>query len=370
MKQKTNAAVLLIFTVMCGLVLAIGGCKKKTPSPATEAKLKTPKIAVELPEKYNTPDGMILDKDNNIYLNIPNFNNDKFPAVVLKIDEKDQISEVTILPVHPDTKKAAPLGIDIGPDGNLYIADNQGFVGRTDNKSRIIRVNMKDGKAVNTNTVATGIMQANAITCTKDYVYVTDTNMATVDGKTISGLWRFTYPELISGPVNVAPYNTESDEQDPHLVTTFVTEDEEWWGTVGANGMAIADDGTIYVCNFGEASVEEIKLDAEGKVASQKTLAKGNGMKSTDGMKICPETGNLIIADFIGNAVHAVDPKTGKVTTIAKNENNSGGVGGKLDKPSEVCIRGKKIYVSNIDLTLDGNEHDAPHTISVIEMDK
>ncbi|MCF7955215.1 MAG: hypothetical protein K9M75_05390 [Phycisphaerae bacterium] len=357
MKQKTNAVLVLI--VMAVLTLISGGCNT----------LKTPTIAVNLPEKYNTPDGMVLDADNNILLCVPNFNNDKFPAVVLKIDENDYITEVTALPVHPVTGKAAPLGIDIGPDGNLYVADNQGFVGRTDNQSRIIRVNMKDGKAIGTEVVATGIMQANAIVCTKDSVFVTDTNMATVDGKTISGVWRFKNSELTAGPVHVAPFNTTGGPQDKHLVTTLVTEDKEWWGTVGANGMAIAADGTIYVCNFGEASVEVVKLDADGKVVSQKTLAKGNGIKSTDGMKICLVTGNLIIADFIGNAVHAVDPKTGKVTTIAKNENNSGGIGGKLDKPSEVCIRGNKIYVANIDLTLDGNEHDAPHTISVIKMD-
>ncbi|MCF7955013.1 MAG: hypothetical protein K9M75_04355 [Phycisphaerae bacterium] len=358
MKQKRNAVFVLI--VMVVSIVMFSGCG---------SALKTPKVAVNLPEKYNTPDGMVLDAGNNILLCVPNFNNDIFPAVVLKIDEKDQVSEVTALPVHPVTGKAAPLGIDIGPDGNLYVADNQGFVGRTDNQSRIIRVNMKDGKAIGTEVVATGIMQANAIVCTKDSVFVTDTNMATVDGKTISGVWRFKNSELTAGPVHVAAYNTTGGKQDPHLVTTLVTQDKEWWGTVGANGMAIAVDGTMFVCNFGEASVEVIKLDAAGKVILQKTLAKGNGMKSTDGMKICPVTGNLIIADFIGNAVHAVNPKTGKVTTIAKNENDSGGVGGKLDKPSEVCIRGNRIYVANIDLTLDGNNHDAPHTVSVIEMD-
>ncbi|MBW8017590.1 MAG: hypothetical protein FVQ82_15535 [Planctomycetes bacterium] len=355
MLKKSN----LVLVSIVALTIMVGGCNT----------LKTPKIAVNLPEKYNTPDGMIVDADNNILLNVPNFSNDKFPAVIVKIDENDQLTEVFTLPKHPETGKCAPLGIGIGADGNLYVADNQGFVGRTDNKSRLIRVNMKDGKAVSADIVVTGIMQANAVECTKDSVFVTDTNMATVDGKTISGVWRFKNSELASGPVHVAPYNTDGGKQDRHLVTTLETQDEEWWGTVGANGLAIAADGTMYVCNFGEASVEVVKLDAAGKVVSQKTLAKGNGMKSTDGMKICPVTGNLVIADFIGNAVHAVDPKTGKVTTIAKNENNSGGIGGKLDKPSEVCIRGNKIYVANIDLTLDGNEHDAPHTISVIEMD-
>ena len=51
----------------------------------------------------------------------------------------------------------------------------------------------------------------------------------------------------------------------------------------------------------------------------------------------------IYIADFLGNAVHKVCPETGKVTTIWANENNSDGARGLLDKPSEVCIRGKMV---------------------------
>ena len=361
MLKKTN--VILIVLVCVSLLT---GCKK----PAEPSTLKTPTIAIDLAEKHNTPDGMVVDADNNILLNVPNFSNQDFPAVIVKIDENDQLTEIYTLPKHAETGRCAPLGIDIGPDDNLYIADNQGFLGRTDNQSRLIRVLMKNGTPAGDQILVTGIMQANAVSCTKDSVFVTDTNMATVDGKTISGVWRFRYDEFKNTPIIVAPYDAGKDEQDPHLVTMLVTRiNENWWTNVGANGMAFGPDGTMYVCNFGEASVEEYKFGDDGKVVSGKTLAQGNGMKSTDGMKIHPETGDLYVADFIGNAVHKIDAKTGKVTTIAQNENNSGGIGGKLDKPSEVCFRGNKIYVANIDLTLDGNEHDSPHTISVIEMD-
>lgn len=363
MKQKANSV--LIAALALTLILMLGGCKK----PAEPSTLKTPAIAVELEEKHNTPDGMVLDQDNNILLTIPNFNNKDYPPVVVKIDENDQLTELYSLPAHPVTGRCAPLGIDIGPNGNLYIADNQGMLDRKDNQSRLIRVLMDGAEPITDQVLVTGIMQANAVSCTSDSVFVTDTNMATVDGKTISGVWRFKYDEFKNAPIIVTPYDAAKEQQDPHLVTTFVTEDENWWGGVGANGMGFAADGTLYVCNFGEASLVKIKLDEEGKVTSQETLAQGNGMKSTDGLKVDPDTGDIYIADFIGNAVHKVNPETGEVTTIAQNENNSGGIGGKLDKPSEVCLRGNKIYAANIDLTLDGNEHDTPHTISVIEMD-
>jgi len=114
----------------------------------------------------------------------------------------------------------------------------------------------------------------------------------------------------------------------------------------------------------------KIKLDHSGNVTSQRVFAQGQGMESTDGIKIDPKTDDIYVADFVGNAVHRIEAKTGKVTTIAKNKNNCSGVGGNLDRPSEVCLRDNKIYVSNIDLPLGGNEYDDLHTISVIELDK
>ena len=41
---------------------------------------------------------------------------------------------------------------------------------------------------------------------------------------------------------------------------------------------------------------------------------------------------------------------------------------GQLDAPSECIRRGKKVYVSNIDLTYGPNEADSHHSISVFEL--
>ena len=90
-------------------------------------------------------------------------------------------------------------------------------------------------------------------------------------------------------------------------------------------------------------------------------------MKSTDGLKVDQETGLIYIADFLGNAVHCVCPETGKVTVIAQNDNTDGS-GGSLDKCSEVCLRGNRLYVANIDLNLNGNTFDKPYTVSVIDL--
>ncbi len=358
--KRSDYSMILCVLIGCLFVAVMAGCPKVEQVKAPAHK---PTIAIDLGEKYNTPDGMVLDADNTILLNIPNFNDDSHPAVVLRISEDDKIEEVCPLPVHPVSKKVGPLGIDVGPDGNLYIADNQGMVGHPEGISRLLRVNMKDGKAQSIDTVAEGMRMANAISCFGDSVYVTETSLDPDAVPMPSGVYRFRYSEFTGEPVKVAVGGG-----DPHLIAKFTTTADDWTATVGANGLGFDKDGNMYVCNFGEASLLKFTFDENGKASAPTVVAKGDPMKSTDGLKIHPTTGEIYIADFVANAVHKVDPKTGKVTTIWQNENNSGGKGGLLDKPSEVCIRGNRIYVSNIDLTLDGNEHDAPHTISVIEI--
>ncbi len=322
--------------------------------------LEAPSIAIELPEEYNTPDGMALDGKGNILLSMPNFGNEAFPAKLLRIDANDKVSEVATLPLHPETNKVGPLGVDVGSDGNIYIADNQAFSDES-HKSRLLRVVMEDGKAVKCEAVVVGFIMSNAVACHGDSVYVTETKFDPSVYPLRSGVYRFKIAELAGAPITLEPGGT-----DAHVITSFETKDKDW--QVGANGMGFDANGNLFVCNFGDAQLLKITFDDAGNVASQEVFAEGDGMLSTDGLKVDSKTGDVYIADFVGNAVHKVDGKTGAVTTLAKNGNTDGS-GGALDKPSEVCLRGNRLYVSNIDLSLGDNVHDTPHTISVIELE-
>lgn len=349
--QRTLTAALCL----AALTLAVaGGCGS--------ADLRQPTIAVDLPEQYNTPDGMVLDKDGTIILSCPNANDDKYPAKMLRIDANDKISEVFTLPAHPETGKAGALGVDIGPDGNLYICDNQAF-GTEEHKSRLVRVIMQAGKGVKYEVLVTGFIMSNAVSCHGDSVYVTETKLDPKVYPLKSGVFRFKLSELSGDrPIALAPGG-----KDKHLITTTTTKNKAW--QVGANGLGFDSKGNLFYCNFGDAQILKVTFDAAGNVASQTVFAEGQGMRSTDGMKVDPKTDDIYVADFLGNAVHKIDAKTGKVTTIARN-GNTDGAGGQLDKCSEVCLRGNKVYVSNIDLPLDGNKYDKPHTISVIDLGK
>lgn len=120
---------------------------------------------------------MVLAADGSIYLNVPGFNDDSYPPKVLRISPENELSEVVTLPKHPETGKVGPLGIDVGPDGHLYIVGNQGMCGFNDHQSRLLRVVMNNGKAVRTEVLVTGFLQSHAASCRADSVYVTETSL-------------------------------------------------------------------------------------------------------------------------------------------------------------------------------------------------
>jgi len=351
MRRNSQEAVRRVLVAVVLAVVATG-CARA---------IKPPAYALVLPEEYNTPDGMTIDKDGNILLSCPNTNNQEHGAKILKIDKDENVSEVVALPVHPVTKKpAGPLGIAEGPDGHLYVADNQSFV-TSEIQSRLLRVVMKGGKAQKVEVVATNLFMANGVACHGDSVYVVESNFDPAVKPIKSGVYRFKIADLKGDkPIEV------KGADDPHVCARILTKNPDW---VGANGLGFDAEGRMYLCNFGDAMLHRFTFDKEGKIARSEVVAVRHGMESCDGMCVDRETGDVYIADFLGNAVHKVCPKTGTVTTVAKNGNTKG-KDGLLDKPSEPCVRGNKLYVSNIDLPLAGNKYDEPHTISVIELSK
>jgi sugar lactone lactonase YvrE len=347
--KSQTAAKLTLLLIFTSVLLTITGCG-----------LKIPKIAVNLPEKYNTVDGMTLAPNKNIYISCNNWNDTSYPAKILKLSTSNKISEFYTLPLHPDTGKVNPLGIDIGSDGNFYIADNQAPYSN-DYKSRLLRIVVKNGQPVGCEVVVTGIVLANGVACTDKYVYVAETQIDP-DAKPLpSGVYRFTYDELESGIVELKPGG-----KDKHLIAKLITNNPDQ--PFGANGVDTDKNGNVFVGNFGDAQIIKITLGEDGQVHTQELFIEDQRIESVDGFKIHPKSGDIYIADFLGNAVHEVDIKSGKVRTLVKNEITDG-QGGLLDRPSEVCIRGNKLYISNIDLAAAGNEYDEIHTISIIKLD-
>ena len=109
--------------------------------------MQTSRLFTLLPEEWvATPDGMTIDKDNNLLLSCPNFANMDLPSCVLKITPDKQITKWFDVPVNPATGEARTMGLEFGPDGDLYMVDNPGWTGRADliRTGRILRLRVKD----------------------------------------------------------------------------------------------------------------------------------------------------------------------------------------------------------------------------------
>jgi len=376
---NTIAGLSLAVVLLAGLLVA--------PGCGTSGKGIRPTLLLPpLGDECNTPDGLTYDdKTGDTYLCCPNFKLEekfdiddpkskprKYPGIVMKIDKNNKFTKFCDLPKHPVTGRVGPMGLDIGPDGNLYIADNQFFWSK-DYASRLLRVNIKDGKAVSCDVVVEGTKLSNAVIWRGNYVYVSDTFFDVPDKPGISGIWRFSLDELKAGKVKVNSKGFDPHvigSTDPHLIATFTTFANHRGDTAGADGLTFDKDGNLYCGNFGDGVISKLSFDGDGKLISNKILVKDEKMPSADGMFYDAKRNLIFIADSERNAVRAFTPE-GKLTTIWENGANVTGVNGLLDQPCEVMVRGNEIIVVCFDVSFPGlmnQNNDKFHTVSVIKL--
>jgi sugar lactone lactonase YvrE len=345
----------------CRTILILGICLISS-GPLTAQKPDTlkPRLLVKLPEICPTPDGMALDPQGNIILTCPNYADQSHPAVLMRIDPKNQVRLFAKMPIHPKTGVACPMGIAFGPKGNLYIADNQGWV-EPNNLGRVVCLKIKDGQHVGSSVVAFGMKHPNGVRVRDGYIYVTQSMLVKKgDEPLISGVYRF--------PLNANPIHVKNTLDDPNLLATIKTLDPDC--QYGADGLDFDSEENLYIANFGDASIHRITFDEEGNVASNEIFAKDPAMKSADG--ICfDDKDNLYVADFSNNAICVVSPR-GKVSVLAKSPDCDGSKGG-LDQPGEPLVRGNELIIANFDKVTGPDKlnttHDKPYTLSVIDLD-
>lgn len=345
-------------------------CAVKTTKVLPAVSVK-PSLFLTLDSKTcSVPDGMALDANGDIILAAPNYiDYDKVGgAKLFRIDKNRNVSVwFADLPKHPDTGKVHPMGIEFGPDGNLYIADNQYFNDKG-YKSRLLRVVMENGKPVRCEVAASGFKLANAVRWNKDKVYVSDTHFDLADKKDQSGVYAISLDEMKKGEVKLKP-----NAQDSHLVAQYTAKptgtDAE---NDGADGVTFDSQGRMYCGRFGDGVISRTTFDSEGAPISQEVLVDDPSINCCDGIICDPRTDRVYITNSKRNSIHVYDVNKKTFRIISENGDTTG-AGGALDQPCEPLVVGNKLVIVNFDMPFPGmknTKHDNPITISSLNLPK
>ena len=107
-----------ILALALGLVMA---ASLMIPAMAAEPDTKVPEelqvsqLYKVLPDWISTPDGMTIDKDNNLILACPNFGDQTLPGCIARITPSGEISKWFDVPVDAESGVARPMGVEFGP---------------------------------------------------------------------------------------------------------------------------------------------------------------------------------------------------------------------------------------------------------------
>ena len=279
---------------------------------------------IQMPPSCTTPDGMAVDPAGRLVIATPN-NDHSQPGAVFRLSEPGGTPEKWFeVPAYAESGYASPMGVCFGPEGELYVCDNQKA-----GNGRLLRLTFKDDKISTCETVACGLENANGVKYLNGRLYMTQAFLRGIPaegGALTSGLYMFSASDR-----NVRVSNTVDDAQ---LVFRDVTAGRI---KVGLNGVAVDSKGAIYVGNYGAGRVWKLTPGEDGRIAKSEVFVKPEaGVKTPDGLCV-DDKDNLYIADMHGDQAVRVSP-SGEVKVVRK---------GGFKRPSEPCAWRGRLYVSN-----------------------
>lgn len=324
-----------------------------------------PKLFKQFGDYATNPDGMTIDKDGNLYISSPNFNNHNYPGVIMKFEKADpnKFSIFFAPPIHKDTGIAGPMGMAFGCDGNLYYADNQYFKDKN-YKSRLMRLTIKDGTPIKAEPVVEGFKLSNAVRIRDGVIYVTDT--FSDDPADMGYIYAIPMADFANGPVKLAP----KTEKDKYRIIEQKCTPRPRGDNASIDGMDFDKDGNIYYGNFGDGRFYTSKRLADGKYEAPKLLTED--FECCDGIVYYPRKNWIIITDSQANAVRYWDITNSKLGLLWQN-GDTDGADGLLDQPCEPIVIDGKLYIASFDMPFDGlvnKKFDNINTLSVIDLNE
>jgi len=349
-----------------------------------------PEVLLTLTGDLSQPDGMTVHpKTKTIFVNCPNFNSrvnnagpKKYPGTLARVKLTGDTATVEKLFVYeevipfPETGQVGPMGLYFGPDGHLYVCDNQYFF-NTNYKSRILRVLMDGDEPTGTiEVVVEGIKLANAVLWVGDRMFVTDTFLDREGEFSAGCVWGFAGADIFKAgtdgnpPIKIQP----ASDDNPYIVSIQSVKELPGCGNAGADGMTADKEGILYFGNFGDGAMYRIVFDENGKAATDVIHDAGDYFSCCDGIFYDADTNKVYINDSATNAIHAfVPPPLGEKAvfeTLWEN-GDTDGADGSLDQPCELVIVDGKMVIANFDWPfpeLLNSVTSEPNTISVINL--
>ncbi len=360
-----------IFLVLIAVLYACGNTQKTVDTPeyttvqtsGSSEHTYEATLFMELPESCNTPDGLALAPDGNLILACPNFNSktlfkDKiidtaYPPILMKIDKSDELSiwyQFIEEDFENNSRSIGPMDIAFGPDGHVYFADNQFFLGGN-LTSRIMRLKVKDGMPDgNCEVLVEGLRLPNGMEWHENALYITETLLTQIGEDeqgnrppNNSAIYSFDLEELnTNNPIHISEY--DSLNPDKHLVTIVKSFNVSGFG---ADGITFDDDGFVYTGTFEEGKIFRVKPDTLPGPQENEFFVSLGDSTSCDGI-IWNDTDKKIYAvDMVNNAILSID-KNKNISVIHENDDSNGADGG-LDQPCEIIKRGNDLIIVNMD---------------------
>lgn len=376
---------------------------RQTERPALQRANLKPTLFADLGDECYTPDGMtISDETGMLYLSVPNFGRMDENMVkadsaqggyLYEVDQEGKATRILEFPVLEKTGQAGPMGLDFGPDGNLYVCDNQYFH-NPDYCSRILRVVFVDGKPTQEVQVAVeGLKLANGMTWFNGNLFVSDSyfDVELNDEQLLGsgGVLMFTADEITkAGKDGNPPLQIKSGPEDPHCVAFTTVQKLGRDGDTGADGICIDKNGTIWFGNFGNGYIYALRPNDAGEykqenvetvfdALNQRAFGRGpmaeTKLECCDGMFYDANLDCVYINDSVNNAVWMFKPvEAGQQVRpiILWMNDDSDGKDGLLDQPCEAVVYAGKLLVANFDYPFPGMKNktvDPPGTISGID---
>lgn len=158
--------------------------------------MQNPRLFTLLPEYAVTPDGMAIAPNGDLILACPNFADTSKQGCLLRFDSDRNVKKWADVPVRTDTGISCPMGIAFGPDGDIYICDNQGWSGAPELqfKGRILRLRIQDDAVVKCTVVADNMEHPNGMRIRGGFIYVTQSMLSKVkdpSGLLVSCVYKF-----------------------------------------------------------------------------------------------------------------------------------------------------------------------------------